>query len=90
MPDGQLRNDVMALLRTYLGCDYDLRFWLTIPTRLLPMPRLGDPGLFNGYNMMLGLREDNQSAMPDMVRIRIGRLREENLETGRMRQGHLC
>jgi type VI secretion system protein ImpH len=83
MPDGQLRQDVMALLRTYLGCDYDLRFWLTIPTRLLPMPRLGDAGLFNGCNMMLGLREENQSAMPETVRIRIGRLREGDREITR-------
>ena len=82
MPDGQLRQDVMTLLRTYLGCDYDLRFWLTIPTRLLPMPRLGDAGLFNGYNMMLGLREDNQSAMPETVRIKVGKLREENTQIG--------
>jgi len=73
----------MALLRTYLGCDYDLRFWLTIPTRLLPMPRLGDAGLFNGCNMMLGLREENQSAMPETVRIRIGRLREGDREITR-------
>jgi type VI secretion system protein ImpH len=26
VPDGQLKQDVMELLRTYLGCDYDLRF----------------------------------------------------------------
>lgn len=57
MPDEQLRQDVMALLRTYMGCDYDLRFWLTVPTRLLQVPRLGDAGLFNGYNMMRGLRK---------------------------------
>ncbi|MBA0037499.1 type VI secretion system baseplate subunit TssG [Pantoea sp. BIGb0393] len=78
MPNGQLRQDVMTLLRTYLGCDYDLRFWLTMPTKLLPLPRLGADGLFNGYNMMLGLREDNLHEMPEIVRIMIGRLREEN------------
>ncbi|ECA1950241.1 type VI secretion system baseplate subunit TssG [Salmonella enterica subsp. enterica serovar Virchow] len=78
MPDGQLREDVMALLRAYLGCDYDVRLWLTIPTRLLPVPRLGDPGLFSGYNMMLGLRDDNLDQMPKTTRMKVGRLREEN------------
>lgn len=75
MPDGQLRQDVMALLRTYLGCDYDLRFWLTLPTRLLPVPRLGDMGLYCGYNIMLGLREDNPDEMPQSARIKVGRIR---------------
>lgn len=82
MPDGQLRQDVMALLHTLLGCDYDLRFWLTVPTRLLPVPRLGDAGLFNGYNVMLGLRDDNNTTMPATTRIRVGRLREVNKVLG--------
>ena len=86
MPNGQLRQDVMTLLRKYLGCDYDLRFWLTIPTRLLPMPRLGDAGLFNGYNMMLGLREDNLNAMPEKVRIKVGKLRENNVKQHKYRE----
>lgn len=40
---GQQRKDVFALLKTYLGCDYDASLHLTIPIRLLPRPRLGDP-----------------------------------------------
>jgi len=84
MPDGQLKRDVMALLRTYLGCDYDVRLWLTIPTRLLPVPRLGDAGLFSGYNMMLGLRDDNLGEMPKTTRIKVGRLRENSPEFGRV------
>lgn len=84
MPDGQLKQDVMALLRTYLGCDYDVRLRLTIPTRLLPVPRLGDSGLFSGYNMMLGLRDDNLDQMPKTTRIRVGRLRKESAELGRV------
>ncbi|QLK60361.1 type VI secretion system baseplate subunit TssG [Enterobacteriaceae bacterium Kacie_13] len=84
MPDGQLKQDVMALLRTYLGCDYDVRLWLTIPTRLLPVPRLGDSGLFSGYNMMLGLRDDNLGEMPKTTRIKVGRLREDSPEFGRV------
>jgi len=84
MPDGQLKQDVMALLHTYLGCDYDVRLWLTIPTRLLPVPRLGDAGLFSGYNMMLGLRDDNLGEMPKTTRIKVGRLRENSPEFGRV------
>jgi len=84
MPDGQLKQDVMTLLRTYLGCDYDVRLWLTIPTRLLPVPRLGDTGLFSGYNMMLGLSDDNLDQMPKTARIKVGRLRENHPEFGRV------
>ncbi|MGV3345813.1 type VI secretion system baseplate subunit TssG [Enterobacteriaceae bacterium LUAb1] len=82
MPDGQLRQDVMALLRMYLGCDYDVRLWLTVPCRLLPVPRLGKRGLFSGYNMMLGLRDDNLDKMPATTRIRVGRLREDSTTFG--------
>lgn len=82
MPDGQRRQDVMALLRTYLGCDYDVRLWLTIPTRLLPVPRLGDTELYCGYNLMLGLRDDNRDQMPKTTRIAVGGLREERGELG--------
>lgn len=75
MPDGQLREDVFALLRTYLGCDYDVRLHLTLPTRLLPTPRLGETNLYSGYNIMLGLRDDNHDEMPKTMRMRVGRLR---------------
>lgn len=75
MPGGQLKKDVFALLRTYLGCDYDARLHLTIPTKLLPVPRLGDANLFSGYNIMLGLRDDNHDVMPKTARIRVGNLR---------------
>lgn len=75
MPDGQLRKDVFAMLKVYLGCDYDASLHLMLPTRLLPPPRLGDPGLFIGYNVMLGLREDNLDEMPDMFTMKVGKLR---------------
>ena len=84
MPDGQLKQDVMALLRTSLGCDYDVRLWLTIPARLLPVPRLGYPGLFSGYNVIPGLRDDNPDQMSKTVRIKLGRLREGTPEFGRV------
>lgn len=79
MPGGQLRKDVLALLRVYLGCDDDVRLWVTIPTELLPRPRLGDDGLFSGYNIMLGLDEGTPAEdLPQTARIHIGRLRERN------------
>lgn len=76
MPNGELRRDVFAMLRTYLGVDYDVSLHLTIPTRLLPRPRLGDPNLFSGYNMMLGLTDDNEDQMPKTMRMRVGRMRK--------------
>lgn len=79
MPDGQLKKDVFTLMRTYLGCDYDVRLWLTLPTGLLPRPRLGDLGLFSGYNIMLGLDERPPAEdLPQTARIHVGRLRERN------------
>lgn len=76
IPEGQLRADVFAMLRTYLGCDYDVRLYLTIPTKLLPSPRLGETNLYSGYNIMLGLRDDNHDEMPKTLRIRLGKLRD--------------
>lgn len=64
MPRGQLRNDVFALIKTYLGCDYDVNPHLTIQVRLLPRPRLDDLNLFSEYNIMLGLWDDNENKMP--------------------------
>lgn len=87
MPDGQLRKDVMALLKVYLGCDYDVRLWVTIPTRLLPRPRLGDRRLFAGYNVMLGLDEGPVADdLPKTVRIRVGRLRDQAFERKQQQQ----
>lgn len=75
MPRGQLRNDVFALIKTYLGCDYDASPHLTIPVRLLPRPGLGDLDLFSEYNIMLGLRDDNENKMPQTMWMKVGKLR---------------
>lgn len=82
MPDGQFKQDVMELLRTYLSCDHELRFWLTLPTRQLPVPRLGDAGMFNGYNMMLGFNNAGDESS-ETARIKVGRLRDVNEDCGR-------
>ncbi|PVF11832.1 type VI secretion system baseplate subunit TssG, partial [Yersinia pestis] len=65
LSSGQLREDVFTLLRVYLGCDYDASLTLTIPMNLAPLPRMGDPLLMAGYNVMLGLREDNLDERPE-------------------------
>lgn len=75
LPGGQLREDVFTLLKTYLGHDYDVRFWLTLPVRLLPRPTLGDRRLLNGYNIMLRIRDDNPESRAETVRTGLGRLR---------------
>lgn len=80
MPHGQLRRDVFELLKTYLGCDYDASLYLTVQVRLLPRPRLGDPDLFSGYNIMLGLRDDNEDQMPQTMRMRVGKLRGRDFD----------
>jgi type VI secretion system protein ImpH len=76
LPGGQLREDVFTLLRVYLGCDYDASFELTIPMRLAPVPRLGEWSLLMGYNVVLGLREDNLGEMAERVTMWMGRVRE--------------
>jgi len=77
LPGGQLREDVFSLLRVYLGCDYDASLELTIPMRLAPVPRLGDRSLLMGYNVVLGLREDNLGEMAERVTMKVGRVRRE-------------
>ncbi len=79
-PQGQLRKDVFALLKAYLGCDYDADIYLTVPTRILPRPGLGKAGLFIGYNIMSGLRDDNEDEMPQTLRTKVGKLRGKGFE----------
>ncbi len=80
LPGGQLREDVFTLLQVYLGCDYDASLKLTIPIKLAPLPRLGDRSLLNGYNIVLGLREDNLDEMPPQVTMKLGRVRDKKRE----------
>lgn len=80
MPRGQLRKDVFALLKTYLGCDYDASLYLTLPVRLLPRPSLGDRDLFAGNNVMLGLTDDNENQMPQTMRMKVGKLRGRDFD----------
>lgn len=81
LPGGQLGEDVFSLLGIYLGCDYDASLTLTIPMSLAPVPRLGDPFLLSGYNVVLGLREDNLDEMPRQVTMNLGRVRGKRNRT---------
>lgn len=72
-----MREDVFTLLGVYLGCDYDASLKLTIPIELAPLPRLGDRSLLMGYNVVMGLREDNLDDMLEKVTMKLGRVRDE-------------
>lgn len=78
LPGGELREEVFTLLRVYLGCDYDASLTLTIPIELAPLPRLGDRSLLMGYNVVMGLREDNRDQMPKEVTMKLGQIRDKD------------
>ncbi len=85
-PGGQLREDIFTLLHIYLGCDYDVRLKLTIPVKLASLPRLGDRALppLSGYNIVLGLRDDNRDDMPKQMAM--GRIRDKRKQRSLGRQ----
>ncbi|MDR3433878.1 MAG: type VI secretion system baseplate subunit TssG [Rouxiella aceris] len=76
LPGGQLREDVFALLRVYLGNKYDARLQLTLPIDLVPLPRIDNKSVQLGYNAILGLRADNRQQMPSKITLNLGRLKE--------------
>jgi type VI secretion system protein ImpH len=45
LPEGQIYQDFLVLLRVYLGWRYKARIQLTVPARLLPAPVLGETPL---------------------------------------------
>lgn len=78
-PTFSLFNDLLALLRVYLGWRYDAHISLTFPRRLLPAPRLsvrhGEDSVYMGYSFMLGHDPDDigpDPDMPDDVTIKLG------------------
>jgi len=75
LPGGQLREDVFALLRVYLGNKYDARLQLTLPIDLVPLPKIDNKSVQLGYNVILGLRADNRQKIPPIITINIGRLK---------------
>lgn len=55
MPDGQLYQDFLVMLRVYLGWRFKAKIRLTVSTCLLPIPPLGDAPFWLGMNGILGV-----------------------------------
>ncbi|MFJ5158929.1 type VI secretion system baseplate subunit TssG [Pantoea sp. NPDC088449] len=59
LPDGQLYQDFLALLRVYLGWRYRARIRLRLDTHLLAAPALGETPFWLGMIGVLGAEEAN-------------------------------
>ncbi|CAD7562491.1 Uncharacterized protein ImpH/VasB [Citrobacter europaeus] len=64
LPDGGLLTDLLVLLRVYLGWRYRARIMLTLPTRLLPEPVLGESPVRLGLTCVNGLQKGDRD-LPD-------------------------
>lgn len=64
MPEGQLYEDFMVMLRVYLGWRFKARLRLTVSTRLLSVVPLGEAPLWLGMNGVLGVEKGE---VPDDV-----------------------
>lgn len=79
-PKCSLYDDLLSLLRVYLGWRYDARISLTFPRRLLPAPRLSvrerEDSVYMGYSFLLGHDQDDTGPdpeMPEVVTVKLGR-----------------
>lgn len=74
LPDGPIYADFQVLLRVYLGWRYKALVQLTVPTKLLPVPVLGDAPMRLGLTGVLGL-DDNAPAddIPEYFTVELGR-----------------
>lgn len=63
-PDGLLYQDFLVMLRVYLGWRFKARITLTIGTRLLKVPPLGEGAFWLGMNGVLGAEGDD---LPDDI-----------------------
>ncbi|MCS2163720.1 type VI secretion system baseplate subunit TssG [Scandinavium sp. H11S7] len=57
-PDGLLYQDFLVMLRVYLGWRFKAKITLTVSTRLLTVPALGDSPFWLGMNGVLGVEGD--------------------------------
>lgn len=60
-PDGKLYQDFLVMLRVYLGWRFKAKMTLTVSTRLLTVPPLGEGPFWLGMNGVLGAEEENPS-----------------------------
>ena len=63
-PDGQLYQDLLVMLRAYLGWRFRARIILTVATRHLAFPPLGEGRVWLGMNGVFGAEEP---ALPDDI-----------------------
>jgi len=76
-PNQSLYNDLLTMLRVYLGWRLDARITLTLPLRLLPAPRMtcqhSEQSVYMGYTAMLGHDPDHPAPdMPETVTVLLG------------------
>ncbi|MGA9617298.1 MAG: type VI secretion system baseplate subunit TssG, partial [Serratia proteamaculans] len=57
-PDGLLYQDFLVMLRVYLGWRFKAKIQLTVSTRLLTAPPLGEGPFWLGMNGVLGAEGD--------------------------------
>lgn len=73
LPDGSIYADFLVLLRVYLGWRYKAHIQLTVPTRLLPTPVLGDMPIRLGLTGVLGLDDaPSPQDIPDYFTVELG------------------
>lgn len=63
-PDGLLYQDFLVMLRVYLGWRFKARITLTVSTRLLTVPPLGEGPFWLGMNGVLGI---DGEVLPDDI-----------------------
>ncbi|RAI65522.1 type VI secretion system baseplate subunit TssG [Pseudomonas fluorescens] len=74
LPHGQLYNDLLVLLRVYLGWRCTARLQLSLPVRSLPQPVLGGAPVLLGMTGMLSMgRDARQDAQDHSITINLGR-----------------
>ena len=74
LPAGQLHNDLLVLLRVYLGWRCTAKLQLSLPVRTLPTPVLGRSPALLGMTAVLGLDHDARPGAADaFITINLGR-----------------
>jgi type VI secretion system protein ImpH len=74
LPGGQLYNDLLVLLRVYLGWRCTVKLQLSLPLHSLPQPLLGRAQVLLGMTAVLGLGSDaRQACESTTITINLGR-----------------
>lgn len=75
LPGAHLHSDLLVLLQVYLGWRCTARLELSLPTRCLPRPVLGETTLLLGMTGLLGQGGERSDLLPGTVTIPLGRYR---------------